>query len=118
MSDAYVSDAQFWSRRLVEAERARSGAKLNDAMERVAERNGLDYYVLWALRYRPAFEPVVSAYMRLRDAYERECARQEARLEHELLLAREAGLDETNSAYVAAAAALLRAMEKKPEARP
>lgn len=114
MSNAYVADARFWARRLVDTEQRRAGGKVPTAMQRVSERSGVNYYDIWALRYRPSFEPVVSAYMRLKAAYEHEVERQEARLAHELTLARLAGINETNSDIYREAQALLRKTEGQP----
>jgi hypothetical protein len=111
MTDAaYVADARRWAGAIIDRERS-GGRKMADALERAADRLGVERGVLWSLRYRPPSDIMVSVYMRLRAAYENECERQEAKLAHELMLAKAVGLDATTSRTVAQAEAFLAARD-------
>ena len=91
MSETYVHEAQRWATALLEREHRGPGDTLDAAMWRAEQKWGIDHSTFWALRYRPPREIFTSVYMRLRQAYEMECVRQEARLQHELMLAKAAG---------------------------
>lgn len=106
-SAAYVADARQWAGVLIAREHRGPGDTVDAAMRRAERRYGVDYNTLWKMRYRPPKDIAVTLYFRLKDAFDLECARQEARLAHELKLAREAGLDEANSPVVAEAEAFL-----------
>lgn len=108
VSDAFVVDAQRWAGALLTREHRGPGDTLDAAMWRAEQKWGIDRSTFWSLRYRPPRDIVVSVYMRLKAAYEHEVERQEARLAHELLLAKAAGLDAVSSAVVAEAEAFLR----------
>jgi len=108
VSETYVHEAQRWASALLEREHRGPGDTLDAAMWRAEQKWGIDHSTFWALRYRPPREMFVSVYMRLRQAYEMECVRQEARLQHELMLAKAAGFHAANSTVVAEAEALLR----------
>jgi hypothetical protein len=92
MSDAYVADARRWAGALV-AKEYRGPGDMDGALWRAAQKWGVDHSTFWSLRYRPPKDIVVGVYMRLKAAYESEVERQEARLAHELMLAKAAGLD-------------------------
>jgi hypothetical protein len=111
VSETYVHEAQRWASALLEREHRGPGDTLDAAMWRAEQKWGIDHSTFWALRYRPPREMFVSVYMRLRQAYEMECVRQEARLQHELMLAKAAGFHAANSTVVAQAEALLAAKE-------
>jgi len=113
VSETYVHEAQRWASALLEREHRGPGDTLDAAMWRAEQKWGIDHSTFWALRYRPPREMFVSVYMRLRQAYEMECVRQEARLQHELMLAKAAGLHAHNSPVVAEVEALLGAKESK-----
>lgn len=81
VSDA-VASAQMWARSLVQRE-SRGPGDLKNAMRRVSQRYGIDYSILYSLRYRPPNDILVGTYERLRNAYESECERQERLLRHE-----------------------------------
>ena len=113
VSETYVHEAQRWASALLEREHRGPGDTLDAAMWRAEQKWGIDHSTFWSLRYRPPREMFVSVYMRLRHAYEFECVRQEARLQHELMLAKAAGFHAANSSLVAEAEALLGAKESK-----
>ncbi len=77
-----VTEARGWALELVRREARGTGDTAN-AMRRVGHRYGIDYAVLWSLRYRPPKNMVVSVYERLRAAYLAECDRQERLIRHE-----------------------------------
>jgi hypothetical protein len=110
MSDAYVADARRWAGALV-AKEYRGPGDMDGALWRAAQKWGVDHSTFWSLRYRPPKDIVVGVYMRLKAAYESEVERQEARLAHELMLAKAAGLDATSNGTVAQAEAFLRKAE-------
>jgi len=111
MSDAYVADARRWAGALLQREHRGPGDTVDAAMWRAQQRWGIDRGTFWSLRYRPPQDIVVGVYMRLKAAYEAECERQEARLRHELMLAREVGLDAASSDSYREAEAILRETE-------
>jgi hypothetical protein len=115
VSETYVHEAQRWASALLEREHRGPGDTLDAAMWRAEQKWGIDRATFWSLRYRPPREMFVSVYMRLRQAYEMECVRQEARLQHELMLAKAAGFHAANSTVVAQAEALLAAKEDAAE---
>jgi len=108
VSETYVHEAQRWASALLEREHRGPGDTLDAAMWRAQQKWGIDHSTFWALRYRPPREIFTSVYMRLRQAYEAECVRQEARLQHELMLAKAVGLNAATSPVVAEAQAFLR----------
>jgi hypothetical protein len=112
VSETYVHEAQRWATALLEREHRGPGDTLDAAMWRAEQKWGIDRATFWSLRYRPPREMFVSVYMRLRQAYEMECVRQEARLQHELMLAKAAGFHAANSSLVAEAEALFLKKEK------
>lgn len=114
VSEAYVADARGWASALLAREHRGPGDTLDAAMWRAEQRWGIERSIFWALRYRPPKDIVVGVYMRLKAAYESECEKQEARLAHELMLAKAAGLDATTSRAVAEAEAFLGAQEGQP----
>jgi hypothetical protein len=113
VSEAYVVEARRWADALLEREHRGPGDTIDAAMWRAQQKWGIDHSTFWSLRYRPPREMFVSVYMRLRHAYEFECVRQEARLQHELMLAKAAGLNAATSPAVRETEALLRKKETK-----
>lgn len=111
MSEAFVADARHWAGALIEREHRGPGDTIGAAMWRAEQKWGIERSTFWSLRYRPPREIFVSVYMRLKQAYETECVRQEARLQHELMLAKASGLDADNSTAYREAQALLRKTE-------
>lgn len=114
MSEAYVIEAQRWAGALIEREHRGPCDTIDAAMWRAEQKWGIERSTFWALRYRPPRELFVSVYMRLRQAYVSECERQEARLQHELMLAKASGLNAAHSPSVASAEAFLRKKETQP----
>ncbi len=103
---AYVEEAAGWSKALSHM-RSRGPGDLENAMRSIEREYGVDYWVQWRLRYRmSAIKDIgVSTYMRLRAAYQAECARQVRKLEHEICITEKiAGAD---CAAVRAAKALV-----------
>lgn len=85
MSDvAYVEQAVRWSKELTRM-RSRQPGDLENAMRAVARDTGVNYWMLWQLRYRSRRlkDIGVGIYTRLHAAYVAECERQEAKLRHE-----------------------------------
>ena len=106
MSDAYLEDAARWSKDLTRM-RTRGPGDIENAMRSIEREYGVDYWTLWRLRYRRSSlrDIGVSAYMRLKDAYQHECQRQMRKLQHEIQVTEQiAGAD---AAAVAAAKALV-----------
>lgn len=86
MSDvAYLNEAARWSKDLTRM-RSRGPGDLGNAMRSVAHDYGMDYWTLWRLRYRKSSlrDIGVTAYMRLKEAYQAECERQMRKLQHEI----------------------------------
>lgn len=81
----YVDRAAGWSRELTRM-RARGPGDTENAMRSIERDYGLDFWVLWRLRYRQSHIKAlcVSVYARLESAYQIECERQRRRLEIEL----------------------------------
>lgn len=85
MSDvAYVEQAVRWSKELTRL-RSRQAGDTENAMRSVARDTGVDYWMLWQLRYRSKRlkDIGIGIYTRLHAAYVAECERQEAKLRHE-----------------------------------
>lgn len=114
VSETYVADARHWANALVTREFRGPGDTIDAAMWRAEQKWGIERSTFWSLRYRPPQEIFVSVYMRLRQAYDTEVARQEARLQHELALAKAAGLNAASSPAYREAEALLRKKEAQP----
>ena len=83
MSEAAVQDARDWANKLVIRE-SRGPGDMDNAIRRVSQRYGIDYWELWGLRYRPPKRIFLDLYVRLQGAYRSECERQMRLLEHEL----------------------------------
>lgn len=101
---AYIDDAAHWARELTRAE-SRGPGDMRNAWSRLERRYGVPARTFWALRYRRPKDLWASVYLRLRAAYEAECARQVERLEHEIGITK--ALVGTDHAAVAAAEAVV-----------
>lgn len=115
MTDAaYIDEAVDWSKKLTRM-KARGPGDLENAMRQIEREYGVDYWTLYALRYRRnrIRDIGVSIYMRLRAAYEAECARQMRRLAHEIETTRK--IAGASHPAVAAAAAVVGAAEGEEE---
>lgn len=82
---AYLDEAAEWGKSLTRM-RARGPGDTENAMRSIERGYGVDYWILWRLRYRKsALKDIgVSAYMRLKEAYRAECERQMRKLQHEI----------------------------------
>ena len=99
-----VDQAEHWSKELTRM-RARGPGDVENAMRSIERDYGVDYWVLWRLRYRrdQVKDVWASAFNRLCAAYQIECARQQRKLSDDLKATRKiAGAD--HPAVVAAAA--------------
>lgn len=79
---AFVDDAATKARDLVNRE-TRGPGDLDNAMRRIERKYGVPYSVLWALRYRKPKDLLISAYLRVVEAYEAQREEQMRRFEHE-----------------------------------
>ena len=107
MSDAtYLDEAVEWSKSLTRM-RARGPGDTENAMREIERMYGVDYWLMWRLRYRRSVlkEIGVSAYMRLKAAYQAECDRQLRKLQNQI--ARTEAIAGADSAAVGAAKALV-----------
>ena len=82
-----VATAQTIARKLVHDE-SRGSGDTDNAMRRLSRRYDIPHSLLWALRYRPPHDILHGAWMRLMDAYEVECSKQERRYAAERLRTR------------------------------
>ena len=82
---AYLDEAARWSRDLTRM-RSRGPGDTENAMRAVEREYGVDYGTIWRLRYRRSSlrDIGVTAYMRLKAAYEAECQRQLRKLKNEI----------------------------------
>ena len=113
MSDAaYLDEAAEWSKSLTRM-RARGPGDTENAMRAIERDYGVDYWLLWRLRYRRSVlkDIGVSAYMRLKAAYQAECERQLRKLQNEI--ARTEAIAGADCAAVGAAKALVGESESK-----
>lgn len=81
---AYVDQAVGWSKELTRM-KTRGPGDIENAMRTIEREYGIDYWLLWQLRYRAQTlkDIGVSAFEALRIAYQSECERNAARFEHE-----------------------------------
>ena len=113
---AYIEQAVWWSKELTRF-RSRGPGDIDNAMRAIERDYGLDYNVLWRLRYRSRqFKDIgVSLYARLEAAYRAECERQHDKLTAELTRARPI-LGPAHKAVVAAEAVVGRGADEAPGA--
>jgi hypothetical protein len=102
---AYLDEAENWSKSLTQM-RARGPGDTENAMRSIERDYGVDYWLLWRLRYRKsALRDIgVSAYMALKAAYQAECERQMRKLRNEIAVTEK--ITGPNSAAVRAAKAV------------
>jgi len=79
-----VDKAAGWAERLLERIHQGPGDTVDAAMFRAEQAYGIPAQTFWALRYRKPKIMAVAAWLRIKAAYETACARQEAKLEHEI----------------------------------
>lgn len=109
VSDAvYVDHAVGWSKELTRM-KSRGPGDLENTMRKIEREYGIDYGVLWALRYRKPKAILTNWYFRLKAAYEAECERQRRKLQHEVEINKL--LPGPASDVVASAEAFLREMD-------
>lgn len=109
-ASAEVAEAKVWSNWLLHQESRGPGDTAN-AMRRVAQRAGVGYGELWALRYRAPKRVWADFYHKLAMAYRAECERQQALLAHELEKTRL--IAGTNHTAVRKAEALVRPADER-----
>lgn len=111
-----VQKAVGWAGALVAKMHRGPGDNVETAMYRAETKWGLPYSLLWALRYRPPKSMTVGPWTYLKSVYEHECARQEAKLRHELAITKEMlGDAAASNPVVAQAEAALGAVEAQEE---
>jgi hypothetical protein len=86
--EAVVSEATVWAEALLQRTYRGPGDTIEAASYRAEQKYGVPAQTFWALRYRKPKDILASIYRTLQAAYEAECGRQEARLRHELALAK------------------------------
>lgn len=108
-----VKQAAGWAEALLSRVHQGPGDNIDTAMHRAEQKYGVPAQTFWSLRYRPpkAKAMAVAAWHYLKSAYEAECGRQEARLRHELELARALKGDPSLDAAISEAEAALSASE-------
>jgi hypothetical protein len=114
VSDAvYIDEAQGWSKKLTML-RTRGPGDLENAMRAIESEYGIEYGVLWSLRYRrDRIKTIsVSVYERLKAAYQAERERQYRMLKHEL--GQTEAVTGPSDAAVAAAKVVVRTAEETP----
>src|SRR3954467_10949914 len=88
VSDAvYIDNAQRWSKDLTRM-KARGPGDTENAMRSIEREYGVDYWVVWRLRYRlhEIKDIGVTVYMKLAHAYQTECERQARKLRQEIAI--------------------------------
>lgn len=87
MDTSYLDEAERWSKDLTRM-RSRGPGDTDNAMRSIERDYGVDYGTIWRLRYRrSALRDIgVTAYMRLKAAYEAECRRQLGKLKNEIAI--------------------------------
>jgi hypothetical protein len=103
-SAVFVERAQSWAREL-EAKELPAAGSIPAARQAVERRHRLPSGLLYSLRYRPPKRLAVDAYERLRAALIAACEQERRRLEHEITIARAAGVGADHPALAAAEAA-------------
>ncbi len=91
--DVYVGHAKGWTTVLEDAEARRTGDPIREARKRVARMLGLSSGTLENLRHRSPKAVATHVYDRLRGGVIRELEKELARVEQELHVARQTGLD-------------------------
>ena len=108
----YIDRAERWSKDLTRM-KSRGPGDTENAMRQIEREYGIDYGLLWSLRYRrnQIKSISISAYQKISAAYQAECSRQMRKLRHEIEITEAiAGAD---CAAVGAARALVGAAEEK-----
>jgi hypothetical protein len=108
MTDAVVNRAASWADALLAKVHRGPGDTIDAAMYRAESKYGIPAQTFWSLRYRPPKDILASVYLRLQSAYEAECAKQEAKLRHEIEMTKRVMGDAAPEALVREAEALVR----------
>lgn len=87
-AEATVDEAAGWADLLLHRTYRGPGDTIEAASYRAEQKYGVPANTFWALRYRKPNGILAHVYLRLKAAYEHECERQEAKLRHELEMAR------------------------------
>lgn len=109
-ADIGVQQARGWANGLIAANHRGPGDTVEAAIHRAAVKHHLDPNSLRRLRYRTPKDMLASVYLRIRTAYEAECERQEAKLRHELEIAKALPSTPARLALIAETEAVLRSM--------
>lgn len=67
---------------------SRGPGDLDNAMRRLETKRGVPYTVLWAFRYRPPKDILVSIYLKIECAFNEVCEEERKRLEHSIQISR------------------------------
>lgn len=111
--DELVREARGWSDALLSKVHQGPGDTVEAAMHRAEQKYGVPAQAFFGLRYNRIKDISAFVYLRLQQAYEHECARQEARLRHELAITKEMlGHAATENPAVAEAEAVLGAAQE------
>lgn len=87
-AEATVNEATSWAESLLQRTYRGPGDTIEAASYRAEQKYGVPANTFWTLRYRKPSGILAHIYLRLQAAYEAECGRQEARLRHEIEMAR------------------------------
>jgi hypothetical protein len=102
-----VSRAAVWAEKLLSRVHHGPGDNVETAMHRAEQKYGVPAQTFWALRYRRPKAMAVAAWLHLKNVYEAECGRQEARLRHELEITKTLPATPARLALIAEAEAAL-----------
>lgn len=102
-----VKQAAGWADALLARVHRGPGDNIEAAMHRAEQTFGVPVATFWSLRYRPPKMMAVAAWHYLKSVYEAECARQEAKLRHELEITKALAPTRARLALVAETEALL-----------
>lgn len=87
-AEATVDQAAEWADLLLHRAYRGPGDTVEAATYRAEQKYGVPAQTFWALRYRKPSGILAHIYLTLKAAYEAECGRQEAKLRHELEVAK------------------------------
>jgi hypothetical protein len=108
-----VDKAAVWADALLDRVHQGPGDTVEASMHRAEQAYGIPAQTFWALRYRKPKQMAVAAWLRIKAAYDTACARQEAKLRHELEIAKQLPPTPARLALVAEAEALLGPGDRK-----
>lgn len=106
-----ADEAAGWAETLIRKAHRGPGDTLDAAMHRVSRAYDIDRQTLWRLRYRRPRDVLASVYLKIKAAHDAECARQEAKLRHEIEITRTLAQTPARRALVAEAEAVLEQAE-------